>query len=394
MLKKVMVIGGGQWQVPIIKKAKELGCYVINTNLYEKSEGFKYADVGIVADVRDKDKNLEIAEKYEPHAIITDQSDIAVPTVAYLCEHLGLPGIGYDKARLFTDKFRMREFCHKNGFPTPDFYRCFSLNDIKEAAVKLGFPFMIKPTNNQSSRGVYKIGTIEELEDKYNNTLSYCDSESVLAEQFIGGTEYTVEGFKTAAMHCSLAVSKKKHFKENEVVASRLLYSNSKGFEELKTLNNNLIERMELPFGITHAEYKYWNNDFYLIEVAARGGGTKISSHIVPLLSGVNTNELLIKMALGEKIHKIDDANQLDISAVLEFFVFESGRVKEILGLDKIKSLENVIDIDLNFKKGDYLYPPVDDRSRAGYFIAWEKKEESLLQLIEQIKTTVEVLYE
>ncbi len=394
MAKKVMIVGGGQWQVPIIKKAKELGFYVINTNLYEESEGFKYADVGIVADVLDKKKNLKIAEEYEPNAIITDQSDIAVPTVAYLCEQLSLPGIGFDKANLFTDKYRMREFCCNNGFPTPKFYCCFSFSDLKKAAVKLGYPFVIKPTNNQSSRGVHKICTFAELEIKYNDTLNYCNSGPVLAEQFIGGTEYTVEGFKTAAKHYSLAVSKKKHFRENEVVASRLLYSKSMSIEELKRINNMLIEKMELPFGITHAEYKYWNGIFYLIEVAARGGGTKISSHIVPLLSGIDTNEMLIRMALGEKIEEIGDISQTDMSVVLEFFVFENGRVKEIRGLEKIKSLENVIDISLNFKIGDYLYPPTDDRSRAGYFIACDESKDGLLQLIEQIKTTLEVIYE
>ena len=109
--KRLLIIAGGTWQVPLIKKAKELGFEVVNSNLYEDSIGFQYADFGEVSDVKDKDKNLEIAKRYQVDGVITDQSDIAVPTVAYVATKLGLPTIGEDKAALFTDKFQMREFC-------------------------------------------------------------------------------------------------------------------------------------------------------------------------------------------------------------------------------------------------------------------------------------------
>ena len=64
---------------------------VVVSNLYPDSPGFEFADIGVVADVRDRERNLEIAREHHPDAIVTDQSDIAVPTVAYLCECLGLP---------------------------------------------------------------------------------------------------------------------------------------------------------------------------------------------------------------------------------------------------------------------------------------------------------------
>ena len=102
---RLLVIAGGTWQVPIIKKAKALGFEVVNSNLYEDSIGFEYADYSEVSDVKNKEKNLEFAKKYQIDGVVTDQSDIAVPTVAYVASQLGLPTIGEDKARLFTDKF-------------------------------------------------------------------------------------------------------------------------------------------------------------------------------------------------------------------------------------------------------------------------------------------------
>ena len=111
MHKRIMIVAGGDWQVPITKKAKEMGLYVISSNLYEDSPAFAYADAVKIANVLDREANLACAERYKPDAVVTDQSDIAVPTVAYICQRLGLPGIGEDKASLFTNKYKMREFC-------------------------------------------------------------------------------------------------------------------------------------------------------------------------------------------------------------------------------------------------------------------------------------------
>ncbi len=61
----------------------------MNSNLYEDSIGFKYADFTGVMDVRDKEKNLALAKEYKIDAVLTDQSDIAVPTVAYVAEQMG-----------------------------------------------------------------------------------------------------------------------------------------------------------------------------------------------------------------------------------------------------------------------------------------------------------------
>jgi carbamoyl-phosphate synthase large subunit len=89
-MAKIMVIAGGDWQIELIKKAKAMGHYVICSNLYEVSPAFPYADACEVCNVLDKEGNLRIAQKYQPDAVISDQSDIAVPTVAYVSEKMGL----------------------------------------------------------------------------------------------------------------------------------------------------------------------------------------------------------------------------------------------------------------------------------------------------------------
>ncbi len=391
--KSIMIVAGGEWQVPIIRKAKSMGLFVINSNLYHDSPGFAIADVGLVANVLDRERNLEFARQYRPDAIVTDQSDIAVPTVAYLCSELGLPGIGMEAAELFTNKHAMRRFCRENGFPTPDFRLCQSVEEVTRFAERTGYPFVMKPPANQSSRGVYKIGSRDEIPRCYADALEHSFDGSVLVEEFIDGPEFTVEGFKTHARAYSLAVSLKRHFEHTEMVASSLLYSHandSYDYGALKKLNADLVERMGLPFGITHAEYKHQNDRFYLVEIAARGGGTKISSHIIPEMSGVDANELLIRCALGEEIGGIEPAER-PLHIILDFFLFPSGPVRAMHGLDWMSHNPAIIDFGMNFTIGDTLLPPADDRARHGYYIAKSPTGDGLRELCADIHRRVRV---
>ena len=183
-MSKIMVIAGGDWQIELVKQAKKMGHYVICSNLYEDSPAFPYADACEVANVLDKQKNLEIAKKYMPDAIISDQSDIAVPTVAYLNEQLGLRGIGMEMANLFTDKSRQREFCKSHGIPVPDFKLCETPDEAYEMLEKYE-KIIIKPIDSQSSRGVFTVETKEELDRKEFLRLTLSDNGNGYSEEVL-----------------------------------------------------------------------------------------------------------------------------------------------------------------------------------------------------------------
>ena len=207
MHKRIMIVAGGDWQVPITKKAKEMGLYVISSNLYEDSPAFAYADAVKIANVLDREANLACAERYKPDAVVTDQSDIAVPTVAYICQRLGLPGIGEDKASLFTNKYKMREFCKKYGFASPDFRLCTELGQAKTFLAE-HHRIIIKPIDSQSSRGVFLIETQEDLTRYFGQSMQYSNAQkAVLAEQYVEGTEFTVDGIKR--LYCLSGFEKK-----------------------------------------------------------------------------------------------------------------------------------------------------------------------------------------
>lgn len=391
----VMVVAGGEWQVPLIAKAKEMGYCVINSNLHEDSAGFALADVGRVADVKDLAANLAIAREFDPDAIVTDQSDIAVPTVAYLCAQLDLPGIGVDGAHRFTDKATMRSFCRDHSFPSPRFAVCGDPASLGRFFDQCEGPIVVKPKSNQSSRGVVKVDRQQDLLAAWNFSLPFCSDGKVLAEEFIGGVELTVEGIKLPDRHVTLAVSAKDHYAHNPMVARRLLYSShhtSFDQDALVAQHDRFIDQMDLRFGLTHTEYKYADDAFYLIETAARGGGTRVSSDVVPLMSGVDANAALLRMALGHDPGPVEPAN-IERHVVLEFFNFEPGVVAAIEGLGAARQLDGVCDLGVSFDVGDTLHPPTDDRSRHMYMIAHADTVGELEGLVERVREMVRVHY-
>lgn len=395
-MSKIMIVAGGDWQCPIVKTAKKMGHYVICSNLYENSPAFQYADAGEVADVRDKKKNLEIAKRYMPDAILTDQSDIAVPTVAYIASELGLRGIGCEKAELFTNKFAMREFCRANGFAYPQFEKCRSRETAKEF-VKVNGKSIMKPLDSQSSRGIHVIENAADVDRYFDDAIQYSNIDrAVLLEQYIEGKEFTVDGIKTESGYHVTAISKKNHFDYNPSIARELLFSNSDDeydYDALRKLNTEMVFKMELPFGLTHAEYKFMDGEYYLIEIAARGGGTRISSDIVPIMSGINSNEIYINSLLGVKQDVAIDYS-VEKYAILGFFDFGQGVVSGITGMEDALRLEGVVDIGLNFKVGDSIGEALDDRSRVGYYILHADSYDGLRSLEQRVKETICISYQ
>ena len=399
-MKKIMVIAGGSYQVPLIQKIKSLGHYVINSNLYEDSPGFKYSDETYVANVLDIEKNLEIARRVRPDAILTDQSDISVPTVCKLCEELGLPTIGQSMGELFTNKFAMRNFCKEHGFLYPEYKLCKTKEEAIDFYKLVNNKMIIKPTDSQASRGVFTINCLEDLEKYFELSLN-CSTKNktVILEEFIEGTEFTVDGFKFPTGHLTLAISEKEHYEHNKNVASKLTfsyYNKNFDYDLLRKTNDSIINASGLPFGLTHVEYKYCNGQFYLIEMAARGGGGKIASHIVPTISGIDNYDLLIKASLGETLPHVKDINLEEkykqYCAVLNFInPGKTGVFKFIAGDKEILLDKHVIDLTMNYKIGEEVFLPTDDSKRFGSYIAWGENEFIFKNVVKNIENTMEI---
>ena len=399
--KCIVVFPGSQWQVPIVKKIKGMGHKVLVINPYENSPAFEYADGYLQADIFDKSQVLKYCKAEHVDGIISEECDIAMPSLAEYAHELGLIAMSSKSAHLFTDKYEMREFCKMNKIAYPEYRLCKTKDEAIDFFNSNSCKMIIKPLDGNSSRGVFTVSGICDIQEHFEEALSFSRVEkAVILERYIDGVEFTVDGVKTPQKHYSLAVSEKKHFAHNKNIASELYFTHSNNFYDydlLKQTNDLFVNLSGLEFGLTHAEYKYEDGVFYLIEIAARGGGNLISSHIVPFMSGFDNYEYLINCCLGDITSPIVKINGGDLqrAAALKFFETPSrgGRVKEIVGLEHLNN-KDVVTYKFNFKVGDYIDLAKNDSSRIGFYIVCSETREQLDQVIKDIESNMQIILE
>lgn len=399
-MKKILLLPGSKWQLPLAKKIKELehSLYVVSPEemplCVSICDGFFRSDIFAIDDIERYAKDCGI------EAVISDECDIAMPIVAELGKRLGLPTLSCEAARLFTDKFLMREFCNKNGLKSPEYKLCKDADSVVNFLNVVGKPLIIKPLDSNSSHGVFKVSSEDEIRNHFEETLSFSHSKkAIIAERFINGTEFTVDGIKTPSNHYTLAISEKKHFKHNLNIANELLFThkNSKyDYDKLKAINDTFVMLSPLVYGFTHAEYKYENGNFYLIEIGARGGGNMISSIISQFMSGYDTYEYLINCACGTI--KDEDftikKEYKEKASILKFFNATNGggKVKEIKGLDYLERESSIKEYKLNFNIGDIIEDAKSDSSRIGFYIACSETIQELTNVIEQVEDKFKII--
>ncbi|HKR05428.1 MAG TPA: ATP-grasp domain-containing protein [Bacteroidia bacterium] len=399
MKKNALVIGAGVWQMPMINFLKNKGFKVFVVDPYIFSPGVKIADGHLQSDVRYADEVIPMIGDKPFEIITSDQSDIAVKTVAKLTEHYHLQGNKLEAVMKFSNKFFMRQLAQKLKLPIPVFAKIESVQHLHDFAKKNGFPFIMKPADSQSSRGVFKIDStnFHDIKNLFSESMKFSNCGYILAEEFVSGTELTVEGFASGYKHRTLAISSKKHFRT--AIASSLEYPAQeipgKILEEVEKANDYFVENSGLKFGITHAEYMVQpqTGKIYLIEIACRGGGSLISSDIINWVSGVDVYEYFFENLSGG-VTDVKNLNVLKRNAVLHFFEFGTGKVKAISGIKEAEKIPGVHFLKLFISEGDEIVPATDDRSRQGMAIIFAESKEELDAKLKTAEQLLKVKFE
>jgi len=393
--KLLHIVGGGPNQVPLIKKAKAMGLQVLLTDMYETAPCRPYSDFYEQIDTTDKENTLKAAVKHKIDYIITDQTDVAVPTVAYIAEKLGLKGIGYETSLKFTDKHRMRDAL-KDKLPgnIPEFHFFTEIQKAVDFCSQYSTieGLLVKPVNSQGSKGVFRL-TPEGYKDMIVVAFGESKSHGILVEQFLEGHEYSVEGFKDEKQTYCLALTKKHHYLSNDCIDEKNEWLGNVSPEIEKALfdlNRKIVDALGLPFGITHAEYKMVNGVPYLIEIAARGGGGSISSKIVPFLTGFEPIQALLNKITGdEKPFTIEDYKKR--FAILKFFNLKPGVIKKLtIDQDVVKGLPF---FNFELKEGDTIKPVLDSRDRPGYFVVCDTDKQRAIEKEKAVEAAVHIEY-
>jgi len=357
--KIILVIGSGWEQIALIETIRRAGHYIIATHPSIKADGFKIADQYYVKDSRDIAGHLSIAESHEIDAVITDNCDYSLYTASIIATKLKLPFASIQSAIFSNDKFAQRTCVKQHNIRQPEFVKVQTLDELLEAVEVIGYPSILKPIDSRGTFGVTIINNFSELQKAYFDAINNSPSRTLIFEQYITGSLITVDGFCFSNGHKSLTVASRKFESGAKPVTKEIIYPALFDEEINKQLmqNNQLVvNALNYQYGHTHGEYILTeSNEIYLVECTNRGGGVYTSSVIVPLLTGINLNEILINQSFGVDNFKIEDISTkfMKRSVMLTFLDFEVGRVIENINVDEMRSKPYTVRFRSKYGKND-----------------------------------------
>lgn len=358
-MKKLLMLGGAMQQIPAIKAAKEMGCYVITCDYLPGNPGHSFADEYYNVSTTDKDAVLKLAEELKIDGIVAYASDPAAPTAAYVSEKLGIPGNPYEAVSILTEKDRFREFLSKWGFNTPKAISALDYESAVSKIVDLKFPVMVKPVDASGSKGVVKIFSVGEFKAAYDEAMSYSRSGRIVVEEFIKKKGYQVsgDGFSVDGKLVFTSYGNELYSGKGtrEYVALGEFWPSMLD-KQMKDKVDNELQKLITALGMKTSAYNIEviideNDDVYVLELGPRNGGSYIPQ-LIKYATGVDLVEYTIKAALGEDCSELKMVDSKGFFSNFMIYSTVSGKYKGIW-FDKEFEKHNLLDVYCTYSEGD-----------------------------------------
>lgn len=397
-MKKIMILGASILQLPAIEKALEMGLEVITVDMNTEAIGFGVK--GVVKEVIstiDTPLILKAARRHKIDGIMTLASDMPMQSVAVVCNEMGLVGISENTALMATNKAFMRDALKENHVPIPLYYRVREKKAFVEAVCKVrtaGYRCIVKPADNSGSRGVDLIEDDSDLETVYEYTFSNSRGGEILVEEYMEGPEVSVETLAWNGVVHIIQITDKlttgaPYFVEmGHSQPSRL---SEKIKDQIKQVTIAANKAIGILNGPSHTEIKVTKDGPKIVELGARLGGDCITTHLVPLSTGVNMVECAIRIALGEKPNLNPKWSK---GSAIRYLKPKIGRVKEVKGVKKAESIPGVVQVTIVHGVGEQIGEIKNSVDRSGFVIAQGEDAANAILISRKATEEIDILTE
>ncbi|HTP59170.1 MAG TPA: ATP-grasp domain-containing protein, partial [Spirochaetia bacterium] len=370
----IMILGAGIMQIPGIRLAKASGWKVIVADGNRDAVGRSLADHFEVVDLKDRDGLLSLAKSYDHRfglqGVFTAGTDFS-SSVAWVAEHMGLPGIPFETAMRATDKCLMREAFQKAGVPSPRFACICGPVDPVSVLDGLDFPLVVKPVDNMGARGVRKVESRESLVQACRSALPLSRSSRVIVEQFMEGPELSLDAvvYKGRVTVCGNA-DRHIFFPPNFVEMGHTMPTG---------LDDGTRERVEKVFeagihaigienGAAKGDIKLTPRGPMVGEIAARLSGGYMSGWTFPLSSGVEVTQAAMNIAVG--LPPGDLLPRLKNVVAERAFISVPGKVAQVIGAEEARRIAGVAEVFMRTSGGDTVVFPANNVEKCGNILA------------------------
>ena len=381
--------------MPIIKRAREMGYYVIAADGNPNAVGLQYADKQICANITNEEEMVAIAKQEQIDGVIHPCSEVSMNVMGRIHDELNLSGVSRKQAVVATNKHLMREAFKMGDAPSPISILAKSVEDAWEHFCNdFDTNAILKPSRNSGSRGIAKVErgiSKEEFIRLYDIALEESRDNSVLIEQFIEGPEFSVEIIVWEGKVNVLTVTDKKTTEAPHFV--ELGHNQPSCFpDETVTLIKDAAVRGVKALGVDkcacHAEVKVQDGKAYLMEIGARMGGDFISTVLTRLSTGIDMVAAAINCALNIEPDLTPKAAPQGVC--IRYFCPKPGKLVSISNTEVLDD-PRVHEWEIYHQVGDEIPVVTSSLCRSGHVIVTEETPQKAIAFAESLLNEVKM---
>lgn len=390
-MKKIMILGAGIYQLPLIQAAKEMGFFVIVVSIKGDYPGFALADKIYYINTTDREAVLNAAISEKIDGICTTGTDVAVASIGYVCEHMGLSGISEEAASLVTDKGKMKLAFQKAGVAASDFRKVFSCEEAQKAAEDIGFPVVIKCVDSSGSRGITLVKEAGGVFAAAEQAFSCSKKDYILVEEALLGTEIGVDGAVQDGRIVFLAPHDKFVYRSEKITipaGHSFPYSGSEGAEkEIRCQMELAVKALGLKNCFFNADVFVNGEKVSVIEVGGRTGATCIPE-LISLYYGFDFYKKILESAMGEKPGFPEEKKKRPCMARL-LMSPKDGTIT-CIHEEKLKRLkEKGVLVTLDFPVGHIVEKMENGTNRLGHLVAEAENIQEFEKILQEAYSAI-----
>lgn len=385
--KKLMLLGGSRYLLPVIEIAHKLGIYVVTADYLPNNIAHSYSDEYCNVSVVDKSAVLRAATELCIDGIMSFACDPGVLSAAYVAEILNLPfQCSYESTNILQDKGKFRSFLRANNFNSPFAKSYFDPKSPYSDLNLFKWPVIVKPVDSAGSKGVTRVDCLSGLKRAIDVAIENSHNGSFLIEEFLifkgyhsSADLFTVDGELKFVTYSDQLFDSGA---DNPFTPAMIVWPSTmeNKYQAMLTKEiQRLMNLLKVRTGIYNVETCVDINGIpYIMEVSPRGGGCKIAE-IQNLAYGVDLISNEVKKAVNMPLDDVF-SNNTCYGYWCEMIVHsqknQKGFLKNIEIDESVKSKYHVLS-DISVKRGDFIYPFTGANMALGdMFFRFDSREE------------------
>ena len=399
MQKKLMLLGGIRYLLPVIKAAHEQGYCVITADYLPDNIAHKYSDEYVNVSIIDKEVVLKVAQEKQIDGIMSFGVDPGVVSASYVQEQMGLPSFGpYESVCILQNKDRFRAFLAEHGFNVPKAKGYSDLNEALADQDVFDYPVIVKPTDSAGSKGVTRVDNKNQLKKAVEYAFDKSLSGHVIIEDFIEkqGCSSDTDSFSVDGKLKFVSFNSQRFDVKASNPYTPAAYSWPSTFtkeqeEYLTSEIQRLITLLGMKTNIYNIETRIGTDGKpYIMELTPRGGGNRLCE-MLHYATGVDMITAMTRYIVGDSVPEIEQKPYNGHWAEVILHA-DRGGVFDYLEIDKDLPAE-IVEEDLWVKKGDSVDPFEGANNAIGTLVlrfkTTEAMEEALASQREWLKVVV-----